>query len=162
MEERGAVFFFQDETWIWEGIGHTKTWQYKEIEENPVAARKKFRTVGPKQPTSRGKRLIVLGTICGDGAVPDSFRLIIGSHCAGDYHNEMSADYFEAWLRESAPLFTANHILLTLIRYNYRLLRESGYLYLCLTTPRTIRGLLTEHRENIIRRSKYLLTSSNP
>lgn len=131
LEERGAIFFYQDETWIWEGIGHAKAWQYKEIEANPVAARKKFHTVGPKQPTTRGKRMIVLGTICDDGAVIDSFRFIVGSHSGGDYHNEMSSDYFETWLRESIPLFMANHTIIDFGHIYYRISRAIVYLFSC-------------------------------
>lgn len=72
-----------------------------------MAARKKIRTTGPKQPTSRGKRAIVLGVICSDGAVVESFRFITGAHSSGDYHNEMTGEFFEGWLSENAKIFKA-------------------------------------------------------
>jgi hypothetical protein len=68
-------------------MGHTHDWIDTHIEENPVASFRKNRTVGPKQPTSRGKRAIVLGAVSFDGIILESCKTFVsGKNTDGDYH----------------------------------------------------------------------------
>ena len=53
---------------------------------------------GPKQPTGKGKRLIIAHIGSKDGFLPDAL-LMFESKKTGDYHEDMDGERFENWLR---------------------------------------------------------------
>lgn len=99
-----ALVIFQDETWIFAGMGHSRDWIDKTLEVNPFESYRKYGTVGPTPPKTRGKRCIVIGAVCVEGLLLDAFSLIDGGHTeSGDYHKTMSGDIFKKWLLDSIP-----------------------------------------------------------
>jgi hypothetical protein len=65
------------------GMTHRYDWLDPLVEDNPMQARRRFRTVGPTPAQSRGKRAIVLGAICQDGIVQESMEIIISGKSTG-------------------------------------------------------------------------------
>lgn len=101
-----ALVIFQDETWIFSGMGHSRDWVDKNLEANPFESYRKYGTAGPIPPKTRGKRCIVIGAVCDEGLLLDAFSIFDGGHTeSGDYHKTMSGDLFKNWLLDSIPHF---------------------------------------------------------
>jgi hypothetical protein len=95
--EDGFLLVYTDETWVFSGLQlqvkiiencllgmtHRYDWLDPLVEDNPMQARKSFRTVGPTPTQSRGKRAIVVGAICQDGIIQESMEIIISGKSTG-------------------------------------------------------------------------------
>lgn len=87
--------YFMDETWVNQGHTVKKVWQ----DGNITSARQAFNeglSVGLKQPSGKGSRLIVTHIGSDSGFLPNG-ELIFKSKKTGDYHEEMNAEVFEKW-----------------------------------------------------------------
>jgi hypothetical protein len=79
----GYLLVYMDETWVYSGMTHKRDWLDPIVEDNPSAARRFFRTVGPTPAQSRGKRAIVIGSICQDGIIQESMEILISGKTTG-------------------------------------------------------------------------------
>nr|XP_023013716.1 uncharacterized protein LOC111503599 [Leptinotarsa decemlineata] len=87
--------YFMDDTWVNQGHTVKKVWQ----DGNITSARQAFiegLSVGLKQPSGKGSRLIVTHIGSDSGFLPNG-ELIFKSKKTGDYHEEMNAEVFEKW-----------------------------------------------------------------
>ncbi|XP_050563610.1 uncharacterized protein LOC118264399 [Spodoptera frugiperda] len=106
----GRYIYYQDETWINEGHAPKKAW----IDQTVLSSRQAFLdglTTGLKQPSGKGKRLII-GHIGGEeGFVEDSLLIFESVKNTDDYHQEMNADAFEKWFSEVLPKLKPNSVV---------------------------------------------------
>ncbi|CAK1592032.1 unnamed protein product [Parnassius mnemosyne] len=106
----GRYIYYQDETWINEGHAPKKAW----IDQTVLSSRQAFLdglTTGLKQPSGKGKRLII-GHIGGEeGFVEDSLLIFEAKKNIEDYHQEMNADSFEKWFRGVLPKLKPNSVV---------------------------------------------------
>jgi len=66
-----------------------------------------FIILGPPQPSGRGPRIIMCAVGDESGFVPGSEKMFIGmkaKNATQDYHSEINAQTFEAWIRHVIPL----------------------------------------------------------
>ena len=80
--------------------GHTtkKKWH----DNNINSVRQAFTsglTTGLKEPSGKGKRLIVLDAGSEEGFVPNCSLVFTAKKGEGDYHEEMDGERFEKWFR---------------------------------------------------------------
>lgn len=91
----GRIIYYLDETWINEGHTKQKVW----TDNNIVSRRRAFvegLSTGLKNPSGKGKRLIILHVGSESGFVNDGLLLFEGKKTS-DYHEEMNAAVFEEW-----------------------------------------------------------------
>lgn len=106
LRKSDALLLYQDETWLYSGVGHKFEWIDKTLEKNPLASYRKFHTSGPTQPKNRGKRCIVIGTVCPEGLLLETFSVFDGGMTdSGDYHKTMSGSLFKNWIKRNIPQF---------------------------------------------------------
>uniref|UniRef100_A0A914W1M3 Tc1-like transposase DDE domain-containing protein n=1 Tax=Plectus sambesii TaxID=2011161 RepID=A0A914W1M3_9BILA len=104
--QQGYCIVYMDKTWVFAGMSHGYDWVDEEALRNPYEAIKNGLTTGPKTPVYRGKRAIVIHCVAEDGLV-DSANFVFASHATdadGDYHRDMDAAKFEAYVTRVAPL----------------------------------------------------------
>lgn len=91
--------------------GHTvnKTWVDTEIKSKRQAFLEGLST-GAKNPTSKGRRLIVVHIGNEDGFVEDG-SWVFESKGTGDYHESMDATHFENWFEKVLPKLGVNAIV---------------------------------------------------
>ncbi|CAH2105088.1 unnamed protein product [Euphydryas editha] len=110
IRKEGRYIYYQDETWINEGHAPKKAW----IDQTVVSSRQAFLdglTTGLKQPSGKGKRLII-GHIGGEeGFVEDSLLIFEAKKNKEDYHQEMNADSFEKWFKGVLPKLKPNSVV---------------------------------------------------
>uniref|UniRef100_A0A914V2X1 Uncharacterized protein n=1 Tax=Plectus sambesii TaxID=2011161 RepID=A0A914V2X1_9BILA len=107
--QRGYRIVYMDETWVFAGMSQRYDWVDEDVLLNPYEAKRNGLMTGPKTPVSRGKRAIVVHCVAEDGLV-DGTDFIFASHATdddGDYHRDMDAAKFEAYLRRIAPILKA-------------------------------------------------------
>uniref|UniRef100_A0A914V7T4 Tc1-like transposase DDE domain-containing protein n=1 Tax=Plectus sambesii TaxID=2011161 RepID=A0A914V7T4_9BILA len=107
--QRGYRIVYTDETWVFAGMSQKYDWVDEEALRNPYEAKRNGFTTGPKTPVSRGKRAIVVHCVAEDGLV-EGADFIFASHATdddGDYHRDMDAAKFEAYLTRIAPILKA-------------------------------------------------------
>lgn len=99
--QSGKKIYFLDETWV--NAGHTvqKVWQDTNI-QTPRQAFVNGLSTGLKNPSGKGKRLIVLHIGSEDGFVENAL-LLFESKKTGDYHEEMNSEVFQNWFKEVLP-----------------------------------------------------------
>lgn len=93
--QEGRIIYYLDETWINEGHTKQKVWS----DENIVNRRQAFvegLSTGLKNPSGKGKRLIILHVGSENGFVDDGLLIFEGKKTT-DYHEEMNAAVFEKW-----------------------------------------------------------------
>lgn len=87
--------FYLDETWLNEGHTRSKVW----VDINVHNRRQAFVdgvSTGLKNPTGKGKRLIIVHIGSEDGFVEGGL-LVFQSKKTGDYHEDMNSAVFENW-----------------------------------------------------------------
>lgn len=90
-----------DETWLNEGITRAKVWQDKKI-VSPKDAFLKGLSVGLRNPTGKGKRLIVVH-IGNENGFVDNASWVFESHFTKEYHEEMTGESFHEWFGKILP-----------------------------------------------------------
>lgn len=105
----GTPIYYLDETWI--NAGHTvnKVWKDSSV----LTARQAFvegLSTGLKDPSGKGKRLIVTHIGSDEGFVKDGL-LLFESKKTGDYHEEMNSETFEEWLQHTIPNLKENAVI---------------------------------------------------
>lgn len=107
--EEGRAIYYQDETWVNEGHTHNKVWIDGEIKNRKDAFLNGLST-GLKNPTGKGKRLIVSHFGNEDGFVENA-SLIFQSKSKGDYHNEMDGKVFLEHFQRVLPNLKENCVI---------------------------------------------------
>lgn len=93
--EQGKPIYYLDETWINEGLTKSKVWQDQTISSAKEAFLKGL-TTGLKNPSGKGKRLIVVHIGNEHGFVNDGLW-VFESHSTNEYHEEMTGEAFHEW-----------------------------------------------------------------
>lgn len=91
--------------------GHTvsKTWVDTEV-KNSRDAYKDGLSTGAKEPTSKGKRLIVVH-IGNENGFVDGCQWVFEAKKTGDYHENMDAPHFENWIAKVLEKLQANDVI---------------------------------------------------
>lgn len=105
----GRKFYYLDETWVNEGHVTNKVWVDSTVKNKKQAFLSGLST-GVKNPTGKGKRLIVLHIGSDDGFV-DGGLLLFESKKTGDYHEEMNGDTFKTWFENVLPKLNPNSVI---------------------------------------------------
>lgn len=101
--------FYLDETWVNEGHSKTKVW----VDTNIHSRRQAFVegiTTGLKNPTGKGKRLIVTHIGSEDGFVEGGLH-VFESKKTGDYHEDMNSVVFEDWFSDILEKLPENAVI---------------------------------------------------
>ncbi|XP_072381874.1 uncharacterized protein [Diabrotica undecimpunctata] len=101
--------YYLDETWINAGHTKSKTW----IDKSVTSSRQAFLdglSTGLKNPSGKGKRLIICHIGSEDGFVVDALWSF-ESKKSGDYHEEMDGKGFESWFEKTLPKLEANSVI---------------------------------------------------
>lgn len=107
--EEGRSIYYLDETWVNAGHTTTKVWK----DETIKSGRHAFLTglsSGLKNPSGKGKRLIVLHIGNEHGFVEDRL-LLFESKSTKDYHEEMDGKVFEKWFLSTLPQLDNNAVI---------------------------------------------------
>lgn len=99
--EQNKKNYYLDETWVNEGHTVQKIW-VDETVTSPRQALLQGLSTGLKNPTGKGRRLIVLHIGSEDGFVENGL-LLFESKRTNDYHEEMNANIFEEWFEKVLP-----------------------------------------------------------
>lgn len=78
--------------------------------EHPRQAFLEGLSTGLKNPSGKGKRLIILHIGSDDGFVEDGL-LVFESKQTGDYHADMNADLFEDWFKNIISCLEENSVI---------------------------------------------------
>lgn len=110
LRQEGKKIFYLDETWV--NAGHTvnKVW----VDETVKTPRQAFLdglSTGLKNPSGKGKRLIVLHIGSEEGFVAEDGLVVFESKKDGDYHADMNADFFENWFNDILPKLPNNAVI---------------------------------------------------
>jgi len=93
----GRKIYFTDETWVTSGHTTSKAWVDTTV-ESAKQAYLQGKSTGPNNPTSKGKRLIVLHISSETGFV-DGGAYVFPASKTSDYHDEMNGEVFRAWFK---------------------------------------------------------------
>jgi transposase len=107
--QEGKKNYYLDESWLNEGHTPTKVWHDNAIKSRRQAFMEGFST-GLKQPSGKGKRLIITHVGSDSGFVPDGL-LLFESKTSKDYHEEMNAIVFEDWFQKILTLIEPNSVV---------------------------------------------------
>lgn len=99
--DANKTIYYLDETWVNAGHVKTKTWLDTTVKNKRQAFLDGLST-GPKAPTGKGKRLIVLHIGSDKGFVEDGL-LVFESKSTKDYHEEMDGERFLNWFINIMP-----------------------------------------------------------
>ncbi|XP_060873850.1 uncharacterized protein LOC132947568 [Metopolophium dirhodum] len=102
--------YYLDETWVNAGETTKKTWVDKTV-NSPRDAFLKGLTTGQKEPSGKGKRLIVLHIGSSDGFVPGGLLYFESKTNSAGYHNEMNGDTFYEWFVNILPSLKENAVV---------------------------------------------------
>jgi len=102
--------YYLDETWVNAGETHSRTWLDTTVKSSRDAFLKGL-TTGQKEPSGKGKRLIVLHIGSSDGFVPGGLLCFESKTNSTDYHDEMNGDTFYEWFVRILPLLKENAII---------------------------------------------------
>ncbi|XP_072400186.1 uncharacterized protein [Diabrotica undecimpunctata] len=105
----GRPIYYLDETWVNEGHTKDKVWVDCAI-KNPRQAFVKGLSTGLRNPSGKGKRLIVLHVGSELGFVNEGVLLFEGRKTE-DYHEEMNASVFENWFNSILQKLPKNAII---------------------------------------------------
>lgn len=108
--QQGRPIYYLDETWVNAGETTKKTWIDKTV-NSPRDAFLKGLTTGQKEPTGKGKRLIVLHIGSSDGFVAGGLLCFESKTNSTDYHHEMNGDTFYEWFVNIVPFLKKNAIV---------------------------------------------------
>lgn len=101
--------YYLDETWVNEGHTTTKAWSDTTVKTKKQAFLSGLST-GLKNPTGKGKRLIILHIGSEDGFV-EGCDLVFESKKNGDYHEEMNGEVFRSWFEKTIPKLAPNSVI---------------------------------------------------
>ncbi|XP_060878094.1 uncharacterized protein LOC132950594 [Metopolophium dirhodum] len=102
--------YYLDETWVSAGETHSKAW----VDTMVTSSRDAFLrglTTRQKEPSGKGKRLIVLHIGSSDGFVPGGLLCFESKTNSTDYDDEMNGDTFYEWFVKTLPLLKKNDII---------------------------------------------------
>lgn len=102
--------YYLDETWVNAGETHSITWKDTTVTSSRDAFLKGL-TTGQKEPSGKGKRLIVLHIGSTDGFVPRGLLCFESKTNSTDYHDEMNGDTFYEWFARTLPLLKKNAVI---------------------------------------------------
>jgi len=102
--------YYLDETLVNAGETHNRAWLNTTIKSSRDAFINGF-TTGQKQPSGKGKRLIVLHIGSTDGFVPGGLLCFESKTNSSDYHDEMNGDTFFEWFVKTLPLLKDNAVI---------------------------------------------------
>ena len=105
----GRKIYYLDETWVNAGHTKSKVWQDTTIKSAKDAFLQGLST-GLKNPTGKGKRLIVLHIGSDTGFVPNGL-LVFESKSTKEYHEEMCGDVFLEWFQKTLPELEPNSVV---------------------------------------------------
>lgn len=106
----GRKLYYLDETWVNEGHTTKKVW----IDSTVTNKEKAFlsgKSTGLRNPSGKGKRLIVLHIGSDDGFI-DGGLLLFESKKSGDYHEDMNGEVFKSWFEKILPKLTPGSIII--------------------------------------------------
>jgi len=109
--EEGRHLYYLDETWVNAGECTNKTW----VDNTVKSCRDAFvrgLTTGAKNPTGKGKRLIILHIGSEDGFVPGGLLCFESKKNTNDYHDEMNGDTFFEWMQSILPRLKENCVII--------------------------------------------------
>lgn len=106
----GRTIYYLDETWVNAGDCTSKVWMDKTIKSHRDAFLKGL-TTGPKNPTGKGKRLIVAHIGSAEGFVHGGLLCFESKKNTADYHDEMNGSTFFDWFSEVLPKLNENCII---------------------------------------------------
>lgn len=106
----GRTIYYLDETWVNAGECANKVWVDKTVTSSRDAFLKGL-TTGPKNPTGKGKRLIVVHIGSSNGFVEGGLLCFESKKNTADYHDEMNGDSFYDWFCGILPLLDDNCII---------------------------------------------------
>jgi len=98
----GRTIYFLDETWVNAGECSNKVWFDTSVKSHRDAFLKGL-TTGPKNPSGKGKRLIVVHIGSADGFVEGGLLCFESKKNTADYHDEMNGDTFTNGFVEFCP-----------------------------------------------------------
>ena len=102
--------YYLDETWVNQGHTKRKVWLDNNIKNRRQAFNEGLST-GLKNPTGKGKRLIILHVGSEKGFV-DGGLLLFESKNTADYHQEMKATVFEEWFNNLLKKLPENAVII--------------------------------------------------
>ncbi|XP_026815523.1 uncharacterized protein LOC113555299 [Rhopalosiphum maidis] len=106
----GRTIYFLDETWVNAGECTNKVWVDNTVKSCHDAFIKGL-TTGAKNPTGKGKRLIVLHIGSSNGFVEGGLLCFESKKNSADYHDEMNGDSFFEWFCRVLPLLNENSVI---------------------------------------------------
>jgi len=107
---QNRLIYYLDETWVNACETHNRAW----VDATVTSSRDAFLrglTTGQKEPSGKGKRLIVLHIGSSDGFVPGGLLCFESKTNFTDYHDEMNGDTFYEWFVKTLPLLKENAII---------------------------------------------------
>ncbi|XP_022163493.1 uncharacterized protein LOC111028993 [Myzus persicae] len=107
----GRQIYYLDETWVNAGETHSRTWVDSSVSSRRDAFKKGL-TTGQKEPSGKGKRLIVLHIGSSDGFVSGGFLCFESKTNSFDYHDEMNGSTFFEWFVKILPLLKDNAVII--------------------------------------------------
>ncbi|XP_050443987.1 uncharacterized protein LOC126847646 [Adelges cooleyi] len=102
--------YYLDETWVNAGETHNKKWVDSTVKSSRDAFLRGL-TTGQKEPSGKGKRLIVLHIGSTDGFVPGGLLCFESKTNSSDYHDEMNGATFFEWFEKTLPLLKENAVI---------------------------------------------------
>lgn len=106
----GRTIYFLDETWVNAGECSNKVWIDRSVKSHRDAFLKGLST-GPKNPSGKGKRLIVVHIGSADGFVEGGLLNFESKKNSADYHDEMNGDTFYEWFCGVLPRLKDNCVI---------------------------------------------------
>lgn len=103
----GVKLYYTDETWV--NAGHTLSSAWTDT--TVVSCKDAFLrglSTGLKNPTGKGKRLVIVHIGSEDGFVEGGELVFEAKKGDGDYHDEMDGARFEAWFTQILPKLEPN------------------------------------------------------
>lgn len=107
---QGRPIYYLDETWVNAGETHSKTWVDSSVNSRRDAFMRGL-TTGQKEPSGKGKRLIILHIGSSDGFVPGGLLCFESKTNSSDYHDEMNGSTFFEWFVKILPLLKDNAVI---------------------------------------------------
>lgn len=108
--QEGRTIYYLDETWVNAGDCSSRVWVDKTVKSQRDAFLKGL-TVGPRNPTSKGKRLIVVHIGSSEGFVDGGLLCFESKKNTSDYHDEMNGDTFFEWFCSILPKLNDNAVI---------------------------------------------------
>lgn len=102
--------YFLDETWINAGETHSRTCVATTVKSSRDAFLR-GPTTGQKEPSGKGKRLIVLHIGSTDGFVPGGLLCIESKTNSTNYDDEINGDTFYNWFVQILPMLKENAVI---------------------------------------------------